>query len=138
MIQESLGATPGATDGQPNIQKTISDTSNNLMPSKSIVSQEKRIRTGSFFSNYQDANQKQNQAENTQELSNMGSIKEIALFSRLANFKESSMQALKQEYTQMHPKILEIGLRVMNESYSSSNTRCAAMLQAIKHYVNVL
>jgi hypothetical protein len=36
----------------------------------------------------------------------MGSIKEIALFSRLANFKESSMEALKKEYPEMHPKIL--------------------------------
>lgn len=71
---------------------------------------------------------KQNLGENTQDLTNIGSIKEIALFSRLANFKEFSVHSLRQEYGDLHPKVLEIGLRVMNESYTSSNTRCVAMI----------
>lgn len=53
-----------------------------------------RQRTGSFFTNYANANELNRAAapligfDYQQELTNIGSIKEIALFSRLANFKD--------------------------------------------------
>jgi len=54
-----------------------------------------------------------------QELTNIGSLKEIALFSRLANFKDQS--GIREKFSYLHPKILELGLRVINEQYNSSN-----------------
>jgi translation initiation factor 2B subunit (eIF-2B alpha/beta/delta family) len=56
------------------------------------------------------------------------------LFSRLANFKELS--GLGDKYHFLHPKILDLGLRIINEQYSSSNTRCIAMIQALKHFIS--
>jgi hypothetical protein len=56
-----------------------------------------------------------------QDLSNVGSIKEMALFSRIVNYQEQSTQKLRLDYGDLHPKILELGLRLINESYGSSN-----------------
>ena len=61
----------------------------------------------------------------------------MALFSRIVNYHEQSTAKLKQEYGDLHPKILELGLRLINESYKSSNQRCIAMLLALKHFINV-
>lgn len=41
-----------------------------------------------------------------------------------------------QDYGELHPKILELGLRLINESYGSSNQRCIAMLMALKHFIH--
>jgi hypothetical protein len=35
---------------------------------------------------------------------------------------------LREKYTDLHPKILEVGHRVINEHYSTSNIRCIAMI----------
>jgi hypothetical protein len=56
--------------------------------------QEKRVRTGSFFSMYSAGNQggehNKPAANVGQDLSNVGSIKEMALFSRIVNYQEQS------------------------------------------------
>jgi hypothetical protein len=70
-------------------------------------------------------------------MSNMGGIKEIALFSRIVNYQEQSYQKLRDDFQDIHPKIFEIGLRLINESYNSSNQRCIAMLLALKHFIHV-
>ena len=44
---------------------------------------------------------------------------------------------MKEDYGELHPKNLELGLRLINESYQSSNQRCIAMLLALKSFVNV-
>lgn len=72
-------------------------------------------------------------------MGNSGSIREIALFSHLVNYKDLSSQKLKQDYGEdMHPKILEVALSILNERYVSSNTRCIATLLAIKHFIYVI
>lgn len=43
---------------------------------------------------------------------------------------------MKEEYGELHPKILDLGMRLINESYQSSNQRCIAMLLALKSFVN--
>ena len=45
---------------------------------------------------------------------------------------------MKEDYGELHPKILDLGMRLINESYQSSNQRCIAMLLALKHFVNVI
>jgi|LauGreDrversion4_2_1035121.scaffolds.fasta_scaffold174948_2 translation initiation factor eIF-2B subunit delta len=42
---------------------------------------------------------------------------------------------MKEEYGDLHPKILDLGMRLINESYQSSNQRCIAMLLALKYFV---
>jgi translation initiation factor 2B subunit (eIF-2B alpha/beta/delta family) len=44
---------------------------------------------------------------------------------------------MKEDYGELHPKILDLGMRLINESYQSSNQRCIAMLLALKSFVNV-
>ena len=61
----------------------------------------------------------------------------MALFSRIVNYQELSTQKMKEEYGDLHPKILDLGMRLINESYQSSNQRCIAMLLALKHFINV-
>jgi hypothetical protein len=39
----------------------------------------------------------------------------MALFSRIVNYQEQSTAKLKEEYGELHPKILELGLRLINE-----------------------
>lgn len=48
-----------------------------------------------------------------QELNQAGSIKDIALFSRLASFKEQ--RDYMDQHKHLHPKIRNIGMRVINE-----------------------
>lgn len=55
------------------------------------------------------------------DLSNVGSIKDMAYFSRIITYQEQSTQKLREEFGDLHPKILELGLRLINESYGSSN-----------------
>jgi hypothetical protein len=81
---------------------------------------------------------KQLQRIEAHDLSNTGSIKEMALFSRIVNYQEVSTQKMKEDYGELHPKILDLGMRLINESYQSSNQRCIAMLLALKHFVNVI
>ncbi len=85
-MKDSIGAT---TENHPELNRNKTDSSQiaYIKPNAG----EKRVRTGSFFSNYHEANINQNISENGQEMTNIGSIKEIALFSRLANFKEFSV-----------------------------------------------
>ncbi len=91
-----------------------------------------RQRTGSFFTNYAIASELNRVAGQSagidfkQELTNIGRFKEIALFSRLVNFKDQS--GIREKYAHFHPKILELGLQVINEQYNSSNQRCIAMI----------
>ena len=48
-----------------------------------------------------------------------------------------SSQKLKENYGEdLHPKILELALRILNERYVTSNSRCIATLQALKHYIH--
>lgn len=56
------------------------------------------------------------------------------MFSKLANYKDLS--GLRDKYHFLHPKVLDLGLRTINEQYTSSNTRCIAMIQALKHFIN--
>ena len=60
----------------------------------------------------------------------------MALFSRIVNYQEVSTQKMKEEYGDLHPKILDLGMRLINESYQSSNQRCIAMLLALKQFLN--
>jgi translation initiation factor 2B subunit (eIF-2B alpha/beta/delta family) len=47
-----------------------------------------------------------------------------------------SSQKLKENYGEdLHPKVLDLALRILNERYASSNSRCIATLQAMKHYI---
>lgn len=62
----------------------------------------------------------------------------MALFSRIVNYQEVSTQKMKEDYGELHPKILDLGMRLINESYQSSNQRCIAMLLVMKHFVNVI
>jgi hypothetical protein len=62
----------------------------------------------------------------------------MALFSRIVNYQEVSTQKMKEDYGELHPKILDLGMRLINESYQSSNQRCIAMLLALKSFVNVI
>lgn len=72
-----------------------------------------------------------------QELADVGSIKEMALFSKIVNYVDQpTTSKLREKYGNLHPKILEHGLRLSNESYSSSNQRCIAMLLALKVFVH--
>jgi len=59
--------------------------------------------------------------DGAQDLSNVGSLKEMALFSKIVNYQEKGMLKLREDYGELHPKILELGLRMINESYNSSN-----------------
>ena len=41
----------------------------------------------------------------------------MALFSRIVNYQELSTKKMKEEYGDLHPKILDLGMRLINESY---------------------
>ena len=127
----------------PEVNETPIKKGDHLLQAKTSETQVKtseRQRTNSFFSSAQQEGGnigKQLMRIDPHEQSNIGSIKDIALFSRISKFEPYTAQKLKDEHPGLHPKIRDLGLNLINEAYQSSNQRCIAMLLALKHFVHV-
>lgn len=52
----------------------------------------------------------------------------MAIFSSLA-YKEITSQTLKDDFGEdLHPKILELAMHILNDKFATSNSRCIAIL----------
>lgn len=80
---------------------------------------------------------KHDSVDHTHDYTKMGSIKDIALFSKLALFNDMTDQKVKETYRHLHPKVIDLGIRIKNDDLISSNARCVAMIMCIREMIVV-